>query len=207
MSDCGWTFGRRADGGLVITIDMQATPWPYDPLGWAVMLPGVEQRIGAALAGTEPPLTLRFERIRPRRAADLLLDLGDRGPGSVTVRDLQAGVDHHVQLSLAPGRSPRRRLRALAIIVRALVLLQGDVLQVTVAQQWQGQRDARGAPRRQQDAVPRRAAAHTAAGRYAPRTHRPRAKIGAASAAALDLDERPVSRFVSTPNPAPRPRA
>ncbi len=188
----------------MITIAMQATPWPYDPLGWAAMLPGVEERSGAALAGTGPPLTLRFERTRPRRAFDLVLDLI---PGSIVMRDLQAGVTRHIQLSLAPGKSPRLRLAAVAAIVRALVLLQGDGLQVRITEQSQGQSGARAAPRTQREDVPRRASAHAAADRHAPRTHRSRAQASAAPAGALDADESPMSGFVSPANRASRPHA
>jgi hypothetical protein len=209
MSEYGCTIERRRDGGLQITIDLQAAPWPYDPLGWAAMLPGVEERINTALAGHEPSLTLCFQRSQPRRTVDLLIEVT---PAAVRVCDPHAGVEHCLQLAAGPDTSPRRRFRALAGVVHALALLDGGRLNVTACHRLAPGRGSEGmAPLKEGESVRRRPTLAAPAGRYPRRPHRARVRANAGPApgtrlGTLEADESRMGAFVATPNRVSTPR-
>ncbi|HZQ37434.1 MAG TPA: hypothetical protein VFD32_15995 [Dehalococcoidia bacterium] len=182
---------------------MHATPWPYDPLGWAAMLPGLEQRLTGALAGAESPLRLRLQRTRPRRILDLVLDVM---PSEARVRNLHTGLEHRLQLDRGVADSPRQRFRALAGVVRALVLLEGSGLHVTTSDDRRSYPgfDHR-VPQERAGAVQPRPSPFAAAGRYPRRAQRSRTGPSAVQASTfvpnrLDADESAMSTFASAAN-------
>jgi hypothetical protein len=128
MTDDGYTMIRRRDGGLQIDIDMVGTPWPYDPLGWAAMLPGVQNCIAAALLGRDQPLVLRMQRSRPRLTTDVVLEI--RG-GEIRVHDLRARVEHRVQIDCGTAGQQRRLLRVAAALVHVLLCAGGMPVQLS----------------------------------------------------------------------------
>lgn len=209
MSGDGYTIGRCGDGSLLISIDMQGTPWPYDALSWAAVLPGVEERIDATLAGEEPPLTLRLERTRPRRTTDLVVKVG---AGCAYVRDLHAGVEHRLRFAAGSGGSARRRFRALASVVHAVLLMEGGRLQLSADSYPLQQRSEQKVPPREQEWVPQESALRLPAIRFPRRAHQrhPLPCAGtepAAAPAGLEADEQRMSSFASTPNQGPTPAA
>ncbi len=127
MTSDGYVISRHRDGGLQIEIDMHGTPWPYDPLSWAAMLPGVGERLAGALSGREPSISLCMFRSRPRRTVDAVLEIGN---GQVRVYDLHTRVAHRVQLGARLAGTPRRRLQLFAGLVYALLCAEGTPVRI-----------------------------------------------------------------------------